>query len=102
MKSTDAKKTEDQPVNSSTETFQVIKAAPFTVALDETRGFKICTPPECAKQAADVLKRVPERDRELWDRRLTLSCVERILSSPMVDDETKEFYWNIQRKLKEQ
>ena len=102
-KSTDAKKTtEDQPVNSSTETSQVIKVAPFNLALDETGGFKICTPPEYAKQTAEVLKRLPERDSELWCRRFAPSCIERILNQPTLDDETREFYLNLQRKLKQQ
>jgi hypothetical protein len=102
-KSTSAKeKTEDQSSNSSTETSQVIQIAPLTLALDETGSFRICTPSGCAKQTADVLKRLPERDKELWCRRFPLSCIERILNSQTLDEETKAFYRDVQRKLKEQ
>jgi hypothetical protein len=102
-KSTSAtKKTEDQSSNSSIETSQVTEVAPLTLALDETGSFKVCTPPDCAKQTADVLKRLPERDSELWCRRFTPSCIERILNSQTLDEETKAFYRDVQRKLKEQ
>jgi hypothetical protein len=102
-KSTSAtKKTEDQSSNSSTETSQVTQVAQLTLALDETGSFRVCTLPDCAKQTADVLKNLPERDRELWCRRLTLSCIERILNSQTLDEETKAFYRDAQRKLKEQ
>ena len=102
-KSTDAtKKTEDPSVTSSSETPPVTQIAPLSVALDETGTFRICTPPDCAKQTANVLKRLPERDRELWCRRFTPSCIERVLNSPTLDDETRAFYENVQRKLKEQ
>ena len=71
------------------------------MALDETGSFRICTPPDCAKQTADVLKRLPERESELWCRRFTPSCIERILNQLGLDDETRAFYLNVQRKLKE-
>jgi len=87
---------------SSGETAPVTQIAPLSVALDETGSFRICTSPSCAKQVADVLKRLPERDSELWCRRFTPSCIERILNSQTLDDETKAFYRDVQRKLKEQ
>jgi hypothetical protein len=96
------KKTEDPPRTSSSESTPVTQIAPLTLALDETGSFKICTPPDCAKQAADVLKRLSERDSELWCRRFTPSCIERILNSQTLDEETKAFYRDVQRKLKEQ
>lgn len=102
-KSADGKKrTEDPPATSSNETTPVTQIAPLSVALDETGTFRICTPPDCAKQTANVLKRLPERDRELWCRRFTPSCIERVLNSSTLDDETRAFYENVQRKLKEQ
>jgi hypothetical protein len=101
-KSTDVtKRIEDPPAASSNETTPVTQIAPLSVALDETGTFRICTPPDCAKQTANVLKRLPERDRELWCRRFTPSCIERVLNSPTLDDETRAFYENVQRKLKE-
>jgi hypothetical protein len=103
-KSTDTtEKKEDLPSNSSNETVApVTQIAPLSLALDETGSFRICAPPDCAKQTADVLKRLPERDSELWCRRFTPSCIERILNSQTLDDETRAFYLDVQRKLKEQ
>ena len=96
------KKTEDPPANSSSEAAQVTQIAPLALALEETGSFRICTPPDCAKQTAHVLKRLPEREIELWCRHFTPSCIERILDSPALDEETKAFYRDVQRKLKEQ
>jgi hypothetical protein len=99
-----AKKTIEDPssTSSSETTPPVTQSAPLLLALDETGSFRICTPPDCAKQTAHVLKRLPERDSELWCRRFTPSCIERILSSQVLDEETKAFYRDVQRKLKEQ
>jgi len=81
-------------------------AAPETailnVALDETGSFRICTTPDCARQTANVPRRLCERERELWSRRFTPSCVENILHAENVDEETKIFYREVERKLKEQ
>ena len=96
------KKTEDPPSTSSNMTTPVTQIASLSLALEETGSFRICTAPECAKQVADVLKRLPERECELWGGHLTLSCIERILNSQTLDEETKTFYRDIQRKLKEQ
>jgi hypothetical protein len=102
-KQTNAKnETENQVSTSSSEGPPVTQIAPFSLALEETGSFRICTPPERAKQAADVLKNLPERERELWCRHLTLSCIERILNSQTLDEETKAFFRDVQRKLKEQ
>jgi len=102
-KSANAKKKTEDPLSvSSNETAPVTQIAPLSLALDETGSFRICTPPDYAKQTADVLKRLPERESELWCRRFTPSCVERILSSEVLDEETKAFYRDVQRKLKEQ
>ena len=78
------------------------ETALINVALDETGTFRICTTPECAKETANVLRRLSERERELWCRRFTPSCVEKILSAESVDEETKTFYREVERKIKEQ
>jgi hypothetical protein len=102
-KSTDAKKkTEDPPSTSSNETTPVTLTAPLSLALDETGSFRICTPPNCAKQAAEVLRKLSDREREMWCRRFTQSCLEKIESSETVDEQTREFFRDVQRKLKEQ
>jgi hypothetical protein len=102
-KSTDAKKkTEDQPSTSSNETPPVALTAPLALALDETGSFRICTPPNCARQAAEVLRKLSDREREMWCRRFTQSCLEKIESSEAVDEQTKVFFRDVQRKLKEQ
>jgi hypothetical protein len=103
-KSTDAtEKREGRPSNSSNEAIAAVtQIAPLSLALDETGSFRICTPPDCAKQTAEVLKRLPQRDSELWCRRFTPSCIERILTSQSLDRETRAFYLDVQQKLKEQ
>jgi len=78
------------------------ETALINVALDETGTFRICTTPECAKETANVLRRLSERERELWCRRFTPSCVEKILRAESVDEETKTFYREVERKIKEQ
>jgi len=78
------------------------ETALINVALDETGTFRICTTPDCAKEAANVLRRLSERERELWCRRFTPSCVEKILRAESVDEETKAFYREVERKIKEQ
>jgi len=101
-KSPDVKKTEDPPATSSSEAAQVTQVALLALALEETGSFRVCTTPDCAKQVAAVLRRLSERESELWCRRFTPSCIERILDSPALDEETKAFYRDVQRKLKEQ
>jgi hypothetical protein len=102
-KSTDTtEKKEDQASTSSNETTPVTLIAPFTLALDETGSFRICTSPNCARQAAEVLRKLSDREREMWSRRFTLSCLEKIENSETVDEQTKGFFRDIQRKLKEQ
>ena len=80
-------------------------AAPETailnVALDETGTFRVCTTPDCSKQTANVLRRLCERERELWSRRFTPSCVENILHAENVDEETKAFFRDVEKRLKE-
>jgi len=78
------------------------ETALINVALDETGTFRICTTPDCAKETANVLRRLSERERELWCRRFTPSCVEKILRAESVDEETKTFYREVERKIKEQ
>jgi hypothetical protein len=103
-KSTDAKKkTEDQPSTSSNDkTTPVTLTASLNLALDETGSFRICTPPNCAKEVAEVLRKLNDREREMWCRRFPQSCLERIENSETVDEQTKVFFRDIQRKLKEQ
>jgi len=102
-KSADVKKTTGDPsTTSSSEAAQVTQIALLALALEETGSFRVCTAPDCAKQVAAVLQRLPERESELWRRRFTPSCIERILDSPALDEETKAFYRDVQRKLKEQ
>jgi len=96
------KKTEDPPASSSSEATPVTQIAPLALALEETGSFRVCTTPDCAEQVADVLKRLPARDSELWCRHFTPSRIERILDSPALDEKTKAFYRDVQRKLKEQ
>lgn len=93
-------KTEATSSTSSIETSPITETAYLNLALEETGTFRICTPPHCAKQAANVLRRLSERDRELWFRRFTPSCIENILSAQNVDEETKTFYREVDRKLK--
>jgi hypothetical protein len=79
----------------------VTEVAVLTVALNETGDFRICTSPDCAKDVVGVLNKLPECDRELWTRRFTPSCTERILNAPTVDEETKRFFSEVARKLKD-
>jgi len=95
-------KTEPQPSTSSDEVGPITETAYLNLALEETGTFRICTPPCYAKQTASVLGRLNERERELWCRRFTSSCVENILNAETVDNQTKAFYREIERKLKEQ
>ena len=84
------------PVNRITE------VAFLSLALDETGTFRICTSPDCAKEVVNVLNKLPERDRELWTRKFTPSCVEKICSAPTVDEGTKRFFSEVARKLRDQ
>jgi hypothetical protein len=102
-KSANAKKTtEDPPSPSSSETTPVTQTTSLNLNLDETGTFRICTRPSCAKQTTEVLKKLNDREREMWCRRFTKSCIENILNSATVDEETKAFYREVERKLKEQ
>jgi hypothetical protein len=101
--STATNKTEEQSSRSPTDIPSITQTAYLNLALDEKGSIRICTPPNCAKQAAEVLQRLPTRDRELWCRSFTPSCVESILNSQTVDEETKSFFReNVERRIKEQ
>lgn len=89
-------------MTSSSENSPITEIAQLNLALDETGTFRICTPPDCARQTANILKRLTERERELWCRRFTPSCIENILNAEAVDEETKTFYREVERRLKEQ
>jgi hypothetical protein len=93
--------TENPPAPSSNPVDRIAEVAFLTVALDETGSFRICTPPEFAKELVSVLNKLPERDRELWTRRFTPSCTDRILNAPTVDEATKRFFGEVARKLKD-
>jgi hypothetical protein len=93
--------TEIQPEPSSNPVSPITEVAVLTVALDETGDFRICTPPECAKEVVSVLNKLPERDRELWTRRFTPSCVDRICNAPTVDEDTRRFFGGVARKLRD-
>jgi len=94
------KKTEEATQSSSNETMP-LQTTFMSMVLEETGTFRICTPPNLAKQTASVLKRLNEREREAWCRKFTPSCIEAIVSSPNVDDGTKRFFQDIARKNKE-
>ena len=94
-------KIETPPEASSNQANPITNVAFLNLALDETGSFRICTSPDCAKGAVDVLNKLSERDRELWTRRFTPSCVERILNASTVDDETKRFFSEVAKKLRD-
>ena len=94
-------KTEAQPSNSSSEPSPITENANLHMSLEETGTFRICTLPCSAKQTASVLRRLSDRERELWCRRFTPSCIENILNTASVDDDTKAFYREIEKRLKE-
>jgi hypothetical protein len=96
-------KTEEQPSPSPSAIRSITQTAYLNLSLDEKGSIRVCTPPDCAKQAAEVLQRLPTRDRELWCRNFTLSCVENILNSQTVDEETKSFFREqVEKRIKEQ
>jgi hypothetical protein len=53
-------------------------------------------------QVAEVLRKLNDREREMWCRRFPQSCLERMENSEAVDEQTREFSRDVQRKLKEQ
>jgi hypothetical protein len=93
--------TEIRATSSSNQASPITEVASLSLALEETGSFRICTSPECAKEVVDVLNKLPERDRELWTRRFTPSCVDRICNTPTVDEETKRFFSEVARKLRD-
>ena len=94
-------KNENPQSTSSNEETQFTQIARMNLELQENGSFRICCPPSRAKETADVLRKLSNREQELWSRRFSVSCLETILADDRVDRDTRHFYDDIAKKLKE-
>jgi hypothetical protein len=94
-------KNEAQPSISSNENTPITQIARLNLELQESGTFKICCPPSRAKETADVLRKLNTREQELWCKRFSTSCVEGILATKELDQNTRRFYDEIAKRLKE-